>query len=192
MEHIFLGGNISCQRRHFRTNEVENSAIHNTTLVQKKPKFYPISRGNWKQDSLAVTPFDFKIGERRNRYQEIVRMAAQSERLNKTDMSKQCKIPELSCMGCCENDFDSNNCYTRAKICNFNSQCTFYNDCCVDYVEYCGKTHQISYDIDTQGVSCIEPNHFNLNYVFRIWMVNKCPKSRKVDEISRHCKIQRQ
>ena len=171
-------------------NDVENSAVQNTTLVQKKPRFYPISRRNRKQDSLTVTPYDFKTGEKRNRYPERVRKAAQSERLNKTEMSEQCKIPlMLSCMGCCETGSDSNNCYTRAKICNCDSQCTFYNDCCVDYVEYCGKTQQISYDIDAQGVSCIEPNHVTLNDVLRIWMVNKCPKSRKIDEISRNCEI---
>ena len=168
-------------------NGVENSTAHNKSLVQQKHRFHYISRRNRKQVWLTLLPYyGGKTVGKQNRYSKRVRKAT-AEGLNITSMAGQCKIPELSCKGCCENE--SNNCSDRIKICYCDSQCTFYGDCCVDYVQYCRITRQISYDINKQEVSCIKPKYVSLKTVYRIWMVNKCPKSRKIDEISRNCEI---
>ena len=170
-------------------NDVENLAVHNKGLVQQKhyDRLHSISTRNRKQVLFTMLPYyGGKAGGKQGRYSKRVRKAT-AEGLNITSIGGQCKIPELSCKGCCKNE--SNNCSHRIKICYCDYQYTLYSDCCVDYLEYCRKTPQMAYEINKQEMSCIKPQYVRLRTVYRIWMVNKRPKSRKIDEISRNCEI---
>ena len=153
-------------------NEGKSQVVYNTHLVQQEQIFE-------KKQGPVTLPDDIKL----NRYR--VRKNTKHEEQNET-ISGHCEIPELSCNDCCEND--SNNCSHIVKICYCDSECTFYNDCCVDYNKYCRKKKRSSFE-NEQRISCLKPNHVYLDSIYPIWMVNKCPMNRKIDEISRNCEI---
>ena len=124
-----------------------------------------------------------------NIYQKArrVKRDAQRENQNGTDQSVVCEVSSLSCRNCCEGS--TGNCSHKTIFCRCDPQCTFYNDCCVDYETFCGKQRQISFGVDRKGLLCKKPKNVDLRSspVIRLWMVNKCPNDRKIDEISQNC-----
>ena len=105
---------------------------------------------------------------------------------NKTRQVVQCEVPSLSCQNCCEGS--NSNCGHKTKFCRCDPQCSFYNDCCVDYETFCGKKQlTISFGVPQEEFSCSKPKHVDIRSDSDIWLVNKCPKDRQSDDISRKC-----
>ena len=111
---------------------------------------------------------------------------AQDEKLNGTDQGVVCEVSSLSCRNCCEGS--TGNCSHKTIFCRCDPQCTFYNDCCVDYETFCGKKRQISFGVNQKLLSCMQPRKVDMRSESKqLWVVNRCPDDGKIDEISRNC-----
>ena len=128
-----------------------------------------------------------RIAFKKQQKMDFKRVRRETTQQNTTEQSLQCEVASLSCRNCCEN---SNNCPHKTNFCRCDSLCTFYNDCCVDFQTFCGTRKEISFGgVDPQQLSCMAPRHVDTRSreSDHIWMVNKCPKNRKIDDISRNC-----
>ena len=136
---------------------------------------------NIEKQSLNAASISLKENERKIAKLKRVRR----ENRNRTKQSLQCEVASLSCRNCCGN---LNNCPHKTRFCRCDPQCTFYNDCCVDFKTFCGKTqaHKTLFEVDPQRLSCIKPN-MAIESGMGIWTVSKCPDTEVFDDIIRNC-----
>ncbi|CAB4027105.1 Cadherin EGF LAG seven-pass G-type receptor 1, partial [Paramuricea clavata] len=170
-----------------RAERLKSTGTSIMKLTDGDLKYYSLSNNIGKINKVLSSSKNIalKNGQKIYKDSKRIRRAIETENQNTTGYSVECEVPSLSCRNCCNN---SSNCSHQSTFCRCDPQCTFYNDCCVDYETFCGKKEEISFGIDREGLSCIIPQYVDLNSdSTRVWMVNKCPNNRKIDEISQSC-----
>ena len=194
-----------------KLNEVKRQDVHNTSSVQerqwsnpkndltKNSEFMNVSNeinesftgSSSRVEEYAINDFERKKERGYSAEDKDDRRIRRDFKTwaNETSVPGNCQIPELSCQDCCEYK-SSNHCHHNARICFCDSHCTFYNDCCADYRIYCGNKQHNSFGVSQQELSCIKPNYVVLySNIYPIWVVSKCPRGQKSEEIIQNCEI---
>ena len=91
-----------------------------------------------------------------------------------------CTSPLLSCQGRCLQRRDPGG-GKKEMRCSCDPYCSYFKDCCYDYVKYCLSGNPVAHDITSK----IPDEHWSCRT--GIWMVTSCPKSWTNQDVSKSC-----